>query len=127
MAALLMTEGSSSPADVFFSQDAGALGAVEDMLLQLPTQTLSKVNSKYSAKSGSWVGVTGRVRVVVYNPTLAPNPPNTIDGLLDSKWSGKIGFAPTNSITQNWAVTKDIGTDPLRLSWHLDAGNGGTH
>jgi hypothetical protein len=40
---------------------------------------------------------------------------------------GSISFAPTNSITQNWAVAKDIGTDPLRLSWHLDAGNGGTH
>jgi hypothetical protein len=38
---------------------------------------------------------------------------------------GSIGFSPTNSITQNWADTKDLGTDPLRLSWHLDAGTGG--
>lgn len=104
MAALLLTEGSSSPADVFFSQDAGALGAVEEMFAELPEQTLSTVDSQYSATSGKWVGITGRVRVVVYNPTLAPTPPNTIDGLLDAQWSGKIGFAPTNASWQSFVT-----------------------
>jgi iron(III) transport system substrate-binding protein len=104
MAALLLTEGSASPADVFFSQDAGALGAVEANLAELPSETLTAVDAKYAATSGKWVGITGRVRVVVYNPTLAPTPPNTIDGLLDSQWSGKIGFAPTNASWQSFVT-----------------------
>lgn len=104
MAALLLTEGSSSPADVFFSQDAGALGAVEESLEELSDDVLSTVDSKYSAASGKWVGLSGRVRVVVYNPTLAPTPPTTIDELLDAQWSGKIGFAPNNASWQSFVT-----------------------
>ena len=37
---------------------------------------------------------------------------------------GSIGFAPTNSITQNSADTSNVG-DPLRMSWHLQDGIGG--
>ena len=37
---------------------------------------------------------------------------------------GSIGFAPTNSITQNSADTSNLG-DPLRMSWHLQAELGG--
>ena len=42
----------------------------------------------------------GRARVIVYNPSLAPEPPNTIDGLLAPEWKGQIGYAPSNASWQ---------------------------
>jgi iron(III) transport system substrate-binding protein len=118
MAALVLTEGSSSPADLFFSQDAGALGAVEEASLfaTLPSETLSLVESKYSSQKGNWVGTSGRARVVVYNPSLVDTPPAGIDDLLDPKWSGKIGYAPTNASWQSFVTALRVtrGEDATR-------------
>lgn len=120
MAALLMTEGDASPADVFFSQDAGALGAVEDagLFADLPQATLDLVDDAYRSKNGNWVATSGRMRVLVYNPDLVADAdlPASIDDLVDPAWKGKIGFAPTNASWQSFVTALRVlrGEDAAR-------------
>lgn len=106
LAALLITEGNASPADVYFSQDAGALGAVEDagLFSALPTDITQLVDSKFRSTQDRWVATSGRARVAVYNPNLVTTVPNTIDDILDPTWKGKVGFAPTNASWQSFVT-----------------------
>jgi len=85
LAAQLITEGDASPADLFFSQDAGALGAVAKagLFSTLPSSGLDQVPTWAQSEDGSWVGVSGRVRVVAYHEETVTTPPDTIDALVD--------------------------------------------
>ena len=100
----ILTEGENSPADVFIAQDGGALGALAaaDMLQALPDATLSRVvDSAFVSPAGVWVGLSGRARVLVYNPELLDEMslelPDSILDLTDEKWRGLVGWAPTNA------------------------------
>jgi iron(III) transport system substrate-binding protein len=99
IAALLKEEGAKTPADVFYAQDAGSVGAVSDQLAELPQAALDAVRSEHRDPESRWVGVTGRVRTLVYNTDeLAESDlPKSVNELTDSKWKGKLGIAPTNS------------------------------
>ena len=67
LAATLQEEGDRSPADVFFAQDPGGLGAVENMFVRLPDSILSRVPEWARSREGKWVGLSGRARTIVYN------------------------------------------------------------
>ena len=104
LVATILEEGTNSPADVLFSQDAGALGALASrgLLATLPAETLQRVDTKFQAQDGSWVGVSGRARVIVYNTDLLSpaDLPDAVAGLADPRWHGAIGWAPTNASLQ---------------------------
>jgi iron(III) transport system substrate-binding protein len=118
LASLILTEGDASPADVYFSQDAGALGALSEagLLAALPNDVLEQVDERFRSTSGEWVATSGRVRVVVYNPDLVSTPPATIDDLLDPQWRGAIGYAPTNASWQSFVTALRVirGEDAAR-------------
>jgi iron(III) transport system substrate-binding protein len=104
LAATIAEEGDNSPADVFFAQDAGTLGAVaeEERLAELPDELLDRVPEEYRDPDGRWVGTSGRARVVVYNTDELSEAdlPDSIWDYADPKWKGKIGLPPTNASFQ---------------------------
>lgn len=102
MAATILEEGRNSPADVFYAQDPGGLGAVESLLMPLPDSILNQVPPKFRSPTGTWIGISGRARVVVYNTQKLKEAdlPNDIWDFTDPKWQGRIGWAPTNASFQ---------------------------
>ncbi len=117
MAATLLEEGENSPADVFWAQDPGGLGAVAEagLLALLSQDILSLVDARYQSPNGDWVGISGRARVVVYNTqTLTPEDlPTDISGFTDPQWKGRIGWVPTNSSFQTMVTA-------MRWAWGED-------
>ncbi len=120
LGATLLEEGENSPADVFFAQDPGALGAVSDegFLQDLPQGTLQKVPERFRDPEGQWVGTSGRARVVAYNTeTLNQSElPDSILDFTDPKWQGRIGWVPTNASFQVFvtALRETRGEDVAR-------------
>lgn len=104
VAATLLEEGANSPADVFFAQDPGGLGALATagLLAPLPEELVNTVKPAFRSPDGLWVGVAGRARVVVYNTdSLAETDlPADIADFTDPAWAGRIGWAPTNASFQ---------------------------
>ena len=116
LAATLLEEGGNSPADVFFAQDPGGLGAVEDLLDPLPQSLLDLAPEWARSPEGRWIGISGRARTLVYNTETLTEAdlPDDLRGLTDPKWKGRIGWAPTNGSFQAMVTA-------MRSRWGEDA------
>ena len=119
LAATLIEEGSNSPADVFFAQEPGAIGAVEDkgLLAKLPKDILDKVPAQYRDPAGRWVGVTGRARVMAYGSDVSESElPDSPLKLTDPEWKGRVGWAPASDSLQQYvtALRLKYGDDVAR-------------
>lgn len=108
LGALLLEEGDATPADVFLSQDAGALGALSQagLFTTLPADITDVIPAGFTSTDGSWVGITGRARVVVYDGErlTADQLPDTIDGYVADEWNGRLAVAPTNASFQSFVT-----------------------
>jgi len=120
MGAQLQEEGERTPADVFYAQDAGALGAAakDGLFTTLPDEVLDLVPEPFQAGGGEWVGVTGRSRVLVYNPDQVPESdlPASVFELTQPQWRGRVGVAPTNASFQAFVTAMRVthGDDTTR-------------
>jgi len=124
----ILTEGENSPADVFIAQDGGALGALaaEDMLMELPEDIIKRViDPAFVSPDGVWVGLSGRARVLVYNPELLEEQelelPESILDLTGEDWRGIVGWAPTNaSFVSNVTAMRVLLGDKETQQWLED-------
>jgi len=122
LALLIDEEGDRSPADVFLSQSPGAVGFLDagGRLEQLPVKALDQVEPRFRSGDGRWVGISGRVRVLVYN-TDAVSPsdlPQSVFDLTDPRYEGDVAIAPTNASFQDFVTAmRELAGDDRTFAW----------
>jgi len=125
LAAQLIEEGEATPAQVFFAQDAGALGAVDSagLFATLPSTVATAVPLNYRSTSGNWTGVSGRARVIAYDSQRVKKTevPTSIFELTDKKWLGEVAIAPTNASFQSFITAMRVSQgDDVTKKWLTD-------
>lgn len=92
-------EGGTTPADLFWSIDAGSLGAVAraGLSARLPPDLVGAVPTQFRDADRRWAGVAGRVRAIPYNADVVDpaDVPESVAEVPDSPLAGEMGWAPT--------------------------------
>lgn len=104
LAIAIMEEGAQSPADLFWAQDAGALGALGNsgMLRSIPADVMGMLDASFVNASGTWIATSGRGRVLAYSSERADTNalPQSVFDLTDPKYKGRVAWAPSNGSFQ---------------------------
>jgi iron(III) transport system substrate-binding protein len=93
----IIAEKSHPVADVFYTENTPALEQLQNQGLLAPVDgsTLAKTPSKYNSPQGDWAGVSARVSVLIYNPSLISQSqlPTSVMQLANPKYQGKLALA----------------------------------
>ena len=122
LATTILAEGDYSPADVFLAQDPASIGllALDGLLTKLDDEMMRLIPKRFSAEDSSWIGISGRVRVVVYDTTIIDPAlfPATEDGFTAPEWHRKVAIAPTNGSFLAFVAAKILlDGEPATLDW----------
>ncbi|MEZ5373022.1 MAG: extracellular solute-binding protein [Microthrixaceae bacterium] len=108
LALSVASEDGRGDVDAFISQSPGATGylAAEGQLEKLPDAVLDRVPEEDRDGDGAWVGLTGRARVLAYNPNLVDpaDLPGSVFDLTDDAFAGDVALAPTNGSFQDFVT-----------------------
>lgn len=119
----LLEERGRPQADVFFSNDAGALEylRLQGALGANPSQAVAAVDPLFRSEDGSWVGLSARTRVLMYNKSLISEAdmPKDLWELTDSKWKGQFMIARggNGSIMAHVAALRVVWGDEKTSEW----------
>lgn len=132
LALTLREEGTRGRADVFWAQDAGALGAVSKagLFVDLPADVGAELPPIFRHAGGNWVATSGRMRTLAYSPERAKpeSLPKSVYDLADARFRGRVAWAPSNASFQSFvtAMRKMHGDDTTR-TWIEAMKKNGTH
>lgn len=94
----IVAEGPHSPADVIYTENSPALEYLQSKktLAPLDPSTLARTPSRFNSARGQWVGVSARVSVMIYNPSLIKKTdlPTSVLQLAEPRYRGKLALAP---------------------------------
>lgn len=100
--ARLQAEGDSSPADVFFAADAGALWRVQNAGLLQPvvSATLTAaIPANLRDPQGRWFGLSRRARIVAYDPAqVQPAEIDTYEDIASPRFRGRLCVRSADSV-----------------------------
>ena len=113
----IVNEGEGSPADVFYSVNAGALGALADegRTQALPADVTETVREEF--RTEQWVGTSGRARTVPYNTDEFSDNDMPADIMAyPEEFDGDLGWAPSYGSAQAFITAMRIleGEDATR-------------
>lgn len=98
----LRMEGSRTPADVLITNDAGTLERARELqLLQIGTipDLEDTIPGRFRAPDNSWIGLSGRIWVIVYNTAMVREGDlSSILDLAGPQWKGKIAIPGAGSV-----------------------------
>jgi iron(III) transport system substrate-binding protein len=97
----LQAEGQRTSADIFITNEVGALERARELKLLSPLDTPmidGKIPSAFRASDNTWIGLSGRMWIVVYNTALIkPADIQSMLDLADPRWKGKIAIPNAGS------------------------------
>ena len=97
----LQAEGRRTSADVFITNEVGALERARELKLLFPIEAAlidGKIPAEFKASDNSWIGLSGRIWLIVYNTSLIkPADIQSILDLADPRWKGKIAIPNAGS------------------------------
>ncbi|WP_419922076.1 extracellular solute-binding protein [Candidatus Poriferisodalis sp.] len=122
LALLLAEEGDRTPADVFLSRSPGPVGFLEgkSLLAAIDNDVLGLVDDQNRSASGTWVGFTGRKRVLVYNldGVASGELPVSVFDLTDEQYRGRVAIPATNGSFIDWfTVLRDQHGTDVATKW----------
>ena len=122
LALLVAEEAEQTQADVFISRSPGPVGFLDarGLLATMDSSVLDLVAAEHRGTNGTWIGFSGRKRVLVHNLDNVPPSelPDSVFELTDPKWRGRVAIPATNGSFVDWfTVFRDQYGNDVATQW----------